>query len=734
MAKREEENVKCAIFSKKTGKTPSFWPFFTKISQKISLIGVIAVFVLATSKAQEATGDELQLQLQTIIEDFTEFNNGGEDFDFNTLYEDLLLLSQSKINLNQATETDLARLFFLSDADIQNILSYRNSFGDFLSIYELQAVPGLSNDVLNVMKVFVEVESSIIATTKSSSFIDLEGSKDQIYVKWKSRIETPLGYQSQSGDPPRFAGDKNYMYLRYNRTTTTDQWGLILEKDPGETITNDQAEMGVDYISFHYQKNHLTRWLQQLNVGDFTVNLGQGLVSHGAFGLGKSTFTTKVKKTRPGIQRYNSVAENQSYRGIGLELGNDRSALSGIVFASYQSRDANLTGSDELGFNTFSSLPDNGLHRTIGEREDQDAIYETTVGGSIKYNSVQGIQIGLNSVLSNFNQYREFNTQPYLLYRWNGDRIFNSSVDYNLLIDGWNFFGEVAYGNFNNAFANRFRSDNDDWAQLHGVIKSLNPTFDLTLVYRNYGRAYNARFANAFGESFSANNEKGIYLGFEFRPSRKWSIRGFVDQWKNDWLRFRVDAPSTGKEYLLRIDYNEKRKKQFYIQYRLETKDENSDLELLIDRPVPRTIQRLRFHYNYRINSSIELRSRIEFSLFQKEEQEDRGIFIYQDFIRSNISSPLRITARIGYFNISDFDARIYTYENDLLYEYFIPSFSGEGLRYYINFRHRLSYNVMAELRFEQTNFFNAELISSGNNLILGNTASRIKAQIRWSF
>ena len=736
MAKQKDKNIKNRIFAQKRTFLSYLIAFFALIHQKKCLFTLFWLFPIVIFKGQSIDGDvSIQTQIQAIIEDFTEFNNGGEDFDFNTLYEDLLLISQSKLDLNTATAAQLQRLFFLTETNIQSIVDYRTTYGDFLSIYELQSVPGLSPEQLNSLKLFVSVKSDIRPTRSSSTIEALERQKNQLFLKWKSLLETPVGFQEVAGNPPRFAGDKNYFYLRYSHLANDGQWGLIFEKDPGESFTNTTAELGIDYISFHYQKNNLSPLIQQLNLGDFTVNLGQGLISHGAFGLGKSTFTTQVKKSRPGLRRFNSVAENQSFRGLGMALGNDRSKISGIIFASYQARDANLTGVNELGFETFSSLPDNGLHRSEGEREDQDALYETSFGGALNFQPNTNIKVGFNGVHHQFSQFREFAQQPYQLFRWAGNRLLNLSTDYSVLVDGWNFFGEIARSeNHSIAFANIDRPLPKGWAQIHGLVKSLDAKFDMSLVYRDYGKDYNALFANAFGERFTASNEKGIYLGFEYRPSREWTIRGFADQWRNEWLQFRVDGPSTGREYLLRVDYAQKRKRLFYIQYRYETKGENSEFETLVDRPVARRIQRLRLHGNYKIGSGIELRSRIEFSNFQKEDRIENGIFIYQDFIKSSTRSPLRISARLGYFNISDFDARIYTYENDLLYEYFIPSFSGEGLRYYANFRYRISYKLMAEMRFEQTNFFGAEFISSGTNLIVGNTSSRLKAQIRWTF
>ena len=449
--------------------------------------------------------------------------------------------------------------------------------------------------------------------------------------------------------------------------------------------------------------------------------MGQGLVAHSAFGTGKSSLSTSIKKGRQGIRAYNSVAENLAFRGVALDIAPQNSAWQSILFASYIPRDANLN-QDSLPATEFTSLPLGGLHRTTGERSDQDGVYELTVGGATDVQVSDHLEVGFNIIHHNFDKSFASRLQPYQIFRWQGDHLTNMSVDYNALFGGWNLYGEVA------------RSSTDGWAHMHGLVKTLDPSFDLAMVYRDYGQRYQSLYANAFGENTAVNNERGLYVGFEYRPAKKWSVRGFVDNWKNDWLRFRVDGPSTGKEYLLRVDYKERRKRHLYLQYRYEVKDENSNEDLLIDVPVARSIQRLRLHASHQIGNGVELRTRVEGSLYHKENETERGILIYQDVISRKLESPLMVSARVAYFNISDFDARIYTYENDLLFEYFIPSFSGHGFRYYALARYNLSRSIMAEVRWEQTKFFGADSVSSNDNLIEGSTISRVKAQVRWRF
>ncbi len=722
MPKLIHQNEKNGHFGEKSAHLRIFRQIFGHFELKNALLGCFSIFCHLNLTGQAIIPvSDIEFAIRTLIEDFTEFNDGNAEFDFNTLYEDLVRLHSNKLDLNKVSLEELGILFFLTNNEIQNIIDYRTNYGEFLSIYELQTVPGLSFEKIETLLLFVRVDGG---DQKFSDYTisQLESSNDQLYLKWKFQMETALGFMGESGLPPKFAGDKNHYYLRYNHSARNHRYGLLIEKDPGEKIINSNSETGLDYLSFHYQVEQPTGWLQQLNLGDYSINLGQGLIAHSSFGLGKSSFTTTVKKSRPGIQAYNSVSENLGLRGVALDIRPRHTSFSTLLFAAHSPRDANLTGVDVDGFDTFSSFPGSGLHRTTGEIRDHDAVYETTLGTSLRYRQSNQLSINLNAISQQYNKRFTPSSRPYQLYRWNGDDLSNISLDYNVLRSGWNVFGEVA------------RSSNDGWAQIHGFIKTFDPTFDLAMVYRKYEPGYQSIYSNVFGESATANNEEGLYLGFEYRPSRNWTIKGYVDHWKNDWLRFRVDGPSRGREYLIRINYFQKRKRNLYLQYRYETKEENSDTDLIQDIPVSKFTHRLRLHASHQPEGGVELRTRAEMSLFKKEEITERGFLFYQDLIYRKIDSPLSISTRMSYFDISDFDARIYAYENDLLFEYYIPSFSGRGMRYYVHSRYNISRKLMAEIRWEQTHFFDVTTIRSGDNLIDGNTLSRMKAQIRYSF
>ena len=57
-------------------------------------------------------------------------------------------------------------------------------------------------------------------------------------------------------------------------------------------------------------------------------------------------------------------------------------------------------------------------------------------------------------------------------------------------------------------------------------------------------------------------------------------------------------------------------------------------------------------------------------------------MMLYQD-ISWEMTQKVKITARYAIFDIPDYDARIYAYENDILGYFSIPPYFGTGSRYY---------------------------------------------------
>lgn len=657
---------------------------------------------------------------QDYIADIIENLQGVEDFDFISLFETLEYLSNNPISLNSAEAEDFAELIFLDESKIQSIIDYREENGAFISIYELQAVPNLTISDIRQLSPFVTIANRDNQYQLPIKDMLVNGDHE-IFTRLTRTLETVKGHRLNDKGVVPFEGDVNNLFLRYQYDYDGRlSFGLTAEKDSGESFFKRSNKQGFDYYSAHFHLKDVVKNMRDLVIGDYSISFGQGLIAHNFFGGTKSSLVTNIKKGGRTIKPYTSKNEANFFRGIASTY-NLTSDIDISAFASIRKSDGNIIEVDTLEgediLNAFSSLREDGFHRTTNEIEDENSISRFSTGSRIKLKK-SAFSLGANILYERFSSFLQPQDQLYNKFRFRGQSLLNTSLDYTFKIRNINLFGEFA------------SSQNGGIAFMSGALLVLNRKTDIAILYRDYGKEYQSLNSNSFGEGTSTNNERGIYIGLRHSINNKWTFSAYADQWNHPWIRFRVDAPSSGKEYLARLEYSTRYSFNAYVQYKYESKFRNlSDNETAIDIPINISLHKLRYFQKIPINRSFELRNRIEVSLFEDDEK-SKGIFIAQD-IHFN-KRPFNLTSRIAYFNIDDFDARIYAYENDLLYSFFIPFFQNEGMRFYLNMKYKWNYKLTTEFRIARSHFFDIDTIGSGNNLINNNSRTDIKFQVRY--
>jgi len=86
---------------------------------------------------------------------------------------------------------------------------------------------------------------------------------------------------------------------------------------------------------------------------------------------------------------------------------------------------------------------------------------------------------------------------------------------------------------------------------------------------------------------------------------------------------------------------------------------------------------------------------------------------------------------RFAVFDTDTYNARIYAYESDMLYNFSIPAYYSQGTRFYLNLKYSVTKYLDFWIRYSQSYYSDLDVISSGLSEIQGNTKSEIKAQIR---
>ncbi|MEM6963883.1 MAG: helix-hairpin-helix domain-containing protein [Bacteroidota bacterium] len=697
---------------------------------------LLAFALLPYTQAQQGNQPNLDIQL---IEDILQGNEDADVSDLIFVYESLQGFVRNPLNLNKATVSDLEDLFLLNQYQIQEFFIYKKKVGDLISLYELQAIPGFDLRTIQAILPFVKV-SGTDNYQKSLSAMFSESDR-ALVSRWIRPLQKERGYLVQPNDSlPAYEGSPDRLIFRWRgRFENRLSYGFTAEKDDGESFFRGSNRQGFDFYSAHIFLNNYSERLQNLALGDFAVSMGQGLIAYSGFAGRKGADVLNINHKRRVLRQFASLNEILFFRGAGATIGiTDK--LKVTAFGSYRKVDGNIFENDStnLDFLEFeiltSSLQTSGYHATRSEIADEKQIALFQTGAKIEYKE-DTWYLALNTIYHQLDKPLNRSDQPYNRFVFSGDQLLNLSTDYGFLIQNFKFFGETAL------------SDNGSVASVNGLFLGLDRKVSMTILHRYLPRDFHALNNSPFAETSQGANEQGLYLGLDIRLNKNWNWRLYYDQWKHPWLRFNVDAPSKGVEYLTRLTYQRKRQMEVYLQFRNEIKERNApDNETPIDFLTNHRRTQLRLHLSSQLNKRLELRTRAEWSWTDNEVEPLRnGYLLYQDVVFKATRFPISFTTRYAIFDTDDYSARIYAYENDLLYTFSIPAYTGKGTRFYLNARYRPTKNWTIEARYERTFlqrgnvFAEGRLVSdegfgSGNSFIEGNVRSAVEVQVQYEF
>ncbi|MCW3111701.1 MAG: hypothetical protein JWR18_97 [Segetibacter sp.] len=680
---------------------------------------MIAFFIWfnAISQYEEVVihGSEMEQQIENLAA-----QQDGEPED-DSYFQTLEYYRRNKLNLNTAGESELKELRFVSDLQIQTFLLYRKVLGNLISIYELQAVPGWDLTIIQKLLLYVKVGNVL---SFSSNLKDrLTSGQHSLLLRMQQVLEKSNGFNRPDSISIRYPGSATKIMFRYKYNyRNIFQFGVTGDKDAGEMFFRGSQKQGFDFYSFHLFARKLGV-VKHLALGDFTVNLGQGLIHWQSMAFKKSADITAVKRQADILRPYNSPGEYNFMRGVGITVGVKHFDFT--TFASLRKIDGTVNAdTSQTNDDYISSILNSGYHRTITEVSKKNAITQTAIGGNVSYRQ-NSLHVGVNAVAFKFSAPLIRNNFLYNTYAIRGDRWVNYSFDYSYTYRNVHFFGEAAIDKHHSR------------AFVGGLLASLNEKVDASLVYRNIEKSYQTLYGNAFTESAYPTNEKGLFTGLSLRPTPLLKIDAYADVFSFPWLRYRVDAPSKGSEYLLQLSFRPNRQIEFYTRLKNESKEINrSGLDVATHFADVRPRQSWRTQIVYKISRQITYSQRLELLWFDhnRANASEQGYLMYVDCKYKPLSQPMSLQGRLQFFQTKGFDSRIYAFENDVLYSFSIPQFIGKGFRYYLNFKSDISKKMIIWFRWAQTIYGNQNSISSGLDQIIGNKRSEIKVQFLYSF
>ncbi len=666
---------------------------------KACIINISCVFIALISWGQQPDMQEVA-KLEDVIEAIVADN---EDANVEQLLDDLQAFREAPLNINQCQRADLERLYFLSPVQIDHLLTYRQQYGSILTPFELAQVDGFTRQLIGWLQLFVVFGSA----EASRRFFPTQ---QEMLLRAIRQIELQKGYK----EPRKYQGSPEKLYLRYRFSSSTVRAGLTAEKDAGESFFSGANPEGFDYYSA-FATIGLKDDQHQLFLGDYLARFGQGLVAWQGFSLSKSAEVNQVARFGQGLRTYSSTDENNYLRGLGAAFhwGN----FGWSPFVSYKKFDANREQRAEE--TVFTSFQSSGLHRTVNEIDDKNSVSALTIGTNLTY-TFQRFSLGVTGVYNRYGLALDRKDADYNQFLFEGRQLTTVGANYQWGVNRYYFYGEAAW------------SGTKGFAFIQGLEGQLADQIKLSLLYRSIGKKYNAPLGSGFTENSRLNDEQGLYLGATVEPLANVSVKLYADLFSHRWIKYTTVAPAKGAEYLLQVNYQLSDEWEIYGRYFYEekpVKSKEADFQFNLEQKR----EKWRVHLSGAITDRYFLRSRLEWIDYQHEEQ-SKGWLVFQDFGWRSKSNNNSAWLRVAYFYTDDYDSRIYTYENDLLYQFAVPAFYGKGMRFYLNGKVKICEKIDFWMKLARSWFIGVDTIGTGYSQLDANSRTEVKFQLRFKF
>ncbi len=735
---------------------------------------LVVIFLFTFSFAIQAQEREWRVLVEQMAEE-----EGARADAIENLYEELLYLESNPIDLNRVNRDQLERFPLLSSEQVLYLMEFLEENRPLFTVYELRNVPRLDHRTVELILPFFRVDGvegvrvqdweleqnhargRAFDRARQKSLDFRKKARHEVQGRFDKTLTERAGYRTLPDSileryPNRnYRGEDFYTSLRYSLSYYNKlQVGFTAEKDAGEPFFVKGYRKGYDHHGVHLVLRDVGK-LKTVVLGDYRLSFGQGLVLNNDFMGSKAWGADNIARRTQQPKRHFSTAESGFFRGaaVAAQLGE----FSLTAFYSSRWIDANLNDQGEI-----TSLKVDGLHRTPLEMEKRKNTWEQVSGANITYRHGR-FQAGASGVYYRYN--RAFNPllQTYNRYYLRGSDNWNAGIDYSYQLPGFIFAGETAIAR------------NGSIATINMVQYRPSGILNLSLLHRHYPISYNALHAQAFSEGSRVQNERGLYVGVGSQLLPKFNVTAYIDLIRFPWVLYGVDTPSKAVDFYLLGSYTFSRGKFLEARYKLKRKEKNRAVPDLDARLViPYTTNKLRLRYSHDQGGGWSFRTTTDFAAYAEKKLTAKSftakIAPEKDFLedfspeersakqglppqdlpvrRSSAEFGYMISQSVSYrgkaaltgdaylawFDADNYNARLYSYERNLLSTFYMPSFYGKGIRLALSAKYQLLSGLALSVKVGHTRYFNRDTIGSGTELIDGNRRTDLFTYLVWKF
>ena len=625
------------------------------------LLFLVLIFIMCDISSQE-------VKLSEIIINIAEDLAASEpDQEAATAYiERLYELAENPVNLNSSNEQELSRLFFLSEFQVKALADYTRSTGKIISFNELSYIPGFDKATAEMIIPFSTLSG------KQPTIADS--------VRMRNLLITNISLKTGRHDTVSI-GSPLKILTKYKFDAGNFSGGMTFEKDQGERFFSP-GTISPDFLSARlaYTGKGVIR---TVILGDYSARFGQGTNINTGISTGLSLTSQGYMSATNEIRQYTSTDENVFFRGIAISMSVKNLDLS--LFYSRHKIDATLGTFSGTSGDYIETLYKSGTHNTSTLLLKKDVASASVSGLNISYN-FSFLRIGFVWSANRFSlpvvpDYKI----PEKLFSFTGETSNVVSFYYNCVVRKILLYGEMS------------ANDKDRYALLQGLSFRPSDRLIINFLYWKYSPGYMSFNGKGPGGSSGSYPEQSLLGNFTFEAARHLFINGGCYIQHFPWLKYRCSSPSLGIKREIGIKYMPSDKLSVYwlYSYRYSMIDDavNSGipgLQKIISRSSKVVIK-------YSIQDNVTLGTRFDYR--NVGPSGSKGAALLEEISCRMRSVPVSFWVRYCVFRTDDYDSRIYTWENDLLYTFTIPSLYGKGNRFYLMTAWKISRK--AELRFK---------------------------------
>ena len=495
-----------------------------------------------------------------------------------------------------------------------------------------------------------------------------------------------------------YRGDPVNHSVRY-KLHVGDRWafGFVLGKDAGESFRH-RFPMYDSYSCYlSYKPDDDNSVLRNITAGNYRLQLGSGLLVNQQFSLGKNIMSEAFMLSGTSFSAHSSTDDYNYMQGVIADIRLKDFRL--IPFVSYKQIDAAISN------DTITSIPTDGLHRTINEVRKRHTAAVLNTGLHLSYSS-DWYELGANLLYTGFSLPYFRTTRAYNIYYYRGKTLLQGSAEYHLRRYGFELRGETAF-------------DQDfNLASINQISHSIGEDWKAGLSYRYYSRKYQSLYASSVSESSSMQGEQGAMFSLQGSPFPHWNASFSIDYFDLLNIPYGYKTPVRGFDLHSLLNYSHR----FYdvkLSYRLKSKKafrHNLDAVITLS-PV----------------DGLKLKTQIRTRIYSPQDKGGYsvGYAVAQSLSWNKDGFPLNAEIQGAWFDASDYDTRIYLSEKNILYGFGLPMLYGKGMRGSMTCIYKIRPNFTLDLKYSLFHYLDRNHISNGLQQIWGADQYNLWLQLR---